>query len=339
MRAAAGAVPATLSLSQLTSNPNLTMKPRILQLGRQHPHLEQALVEQYDVHVLANVAEAEGFLAREGAGFTGLVTNAGVGATAQQIHALPALRVISSFGVGFDKIDVAAAQARGVQVGYTPDVLNDCVADTAFGLVMDVARQFSASDRFVRRGDWLRGTYPLATRVSGKRLGIVGLGRIGRVIARRASGFDMDVRYHNRKPVADVPYAYEATLEGLARWADFLVVAAAGGAESRHLVSRDILAALGPQGFLVNIARGSVVDEQALVEALESKTIAGAGLDVYQDEPRVPERLFACDNAVLFPHLASGTHETRRAMADLVLRNLASFFATGQVAVAVPSAR
>jgi len=221
-------------------------------------------------------------------------------------------------------------------VGYTPDVLNDCVADTAFGLVMDVARQFSAADRFVRRGDWLKGTYPLTTRISGKRMGIMGLGRIGRVIARRASGFDMEVRYHNRKPVDGVPYGYEASLEGLAAWADFLVIAAAGGPETRHMVSKPVLAALGPKGFLVNISRGSVVDETALVEALEAKAIAGAGLDVFEDEPRVPARLLALDNAVLLPHMASATHETRKAMADAVLENLRSFFETGAVAVAVP---
>jgi lactate dehydrogenase-like 2-hydroxyacid dehydrogenase len=162
------------------------------------------------------------------------------------------------------------------------------VADTAFGLLMDVARRFSAADRFVRRGDWLRGAYPTTTRVSGKRLGIVGLGRIGRVVARRASGFDMEVRYHNRRPVEGVPYGYEASLAALAEWADFLVVIAAGGAGTRHLIDADVLRALGPQGFLVNVARGSVIDEQALVRALQDKAIAGAGLDVYEDEPRVP---------------------------------------------------
>ncbi|WP_326537827.1 2-hydroxyacid dehydrogenase [Pseudorhodoferax sp.] len=311
-------------------------RPRILQIGKLLPALEQALAADYDVHLLSSEADPKAFLANAGGQFVGVATSAGVGIDGATIAALPNLKVISSFGVGFDKVDVAAARARGIPVGYTPDVLNDCVADTAFGLVIDAARRFSDSDRYLRRGDWLKAPYPLATRVSGKKLGIVGLGRIGRVIARRASGFDMEVRYHNRRPVDGVDFGYEATLEGLARWADFLVVAAAGGAESRHLISREILAALGPKGFLVNIARGTVVDEEALVEALENKTIAGAGLDVYEDEPRVPARLIACQNAVLLPHLASGTHETRKAMGDLVLENLRSFFATGQVAVAVP---
>jgi len=310
-------------------------RPRILQIGKLLPATEQALAAEYDVHLLAGEADPKAYLAREGANFVGVATSAGVGIDGATIAALPNLKVISSFGVGFDKVDVAAARARGIPVGYTPDVLNDCVADTAFGLVIDAGRRFTDSDRYLRRGDWLKAPYPLATRISGKKLGIVGLGRIGRVIARRASGFDMEVRYHNRRPVEGVE-GYEATLEGLARWADFLVVAAAGGAESRHLISREILAALGPKGFLVNIARGTVVDEEALIEALENKTIAGAGLDVYEDEPRVPARLIACQNAVLLPHLASGTHETRQAMGDLVLENLRSFFATGQVAVAVP---
>jgi lactate dehydrogenase-like 2-hydroxyacid dehydrogenase len=310
-------------------------RPRILQIGKLFPATEQALAAQYDVHLLASEADPKAFLAREGGNFVGVATSAGVGIDGATIAALPNLKVISSFGVGFDKVDVAAARARNIPVGYTPDVLNDCVADTAFGLVIDAGRRFTDSDRYLRRGDWLKAPYPLATRISGKKLGIVGLGRIGRVIERRASGFDMEVRYHNRRPVEGVE-GFEATLEGLARWADFLVVAAAGGAGSRHLISREILAALGPQGFLINIARGTVVDEEALIEALENKTIAGAGLDVYEDEPRVPARLIACQNAVLLPHLASGTHETRQAMGDLVLENLRSFFATGQVAVAVP---
>jgi lactate dehydrogenase-like 2-hydroxyacid dehydrogenase len=238
--------------------------------------------------------------------------------------------------VGYDTFDLAHARARGVQIGYTPEVLNDCVADTAFGLLIDTARQLSASERFVRAGRWPQGQFPLATRVSGKRLGIVGLGRIGRVIARRASGFDMEIRYHNRRPVSDVPYAYEPTLLGLAQWCDFLMVISAGGEGTRHLISAEVLQALGPQGHLVNVSRGSVVDEQALVAALQSKTIAGAGLDVYQDEPNVPEALLQLDNVVLLPHVASATHETRQAMSDRVLDNLRGFFATGSVPVAVP---
>lgn len=301
--------------------------PRILQNGPLLPALEARLAETYDVHPLHKEADAQAFLAAHGGDFVGLATSARFGADAALIAALPKLKVISSFGVGLDAIDLDAARARGIAVGYTPDVLNDCVADTAFALVMDVARRFTASDRFVRSGAWLKGQFPLATKVSGKRLGILGMGRIGRVLARRASGFDMAVRYHNRKPLTDVDYGYAASLKELAEWADFLVIASAGGAETRGLVSREILDALGPQGYLVNISRGTVVDEKALVDALASGRIAGAGLDVFEDEPRVPEALFALDNVVLLPHLASNTHETRAAMGERVEDNLAAFFA------------
>ena len=308
---------------------------RILMNGRLLPALEQQLAQDYDLHPLWKETDPDTFLAQHGAEFEGLVTSARVGATAALIEALPALKVISSFGVGYETIAIAEAQQRHIPVGYTPEVLNDCVADTAMGLLIDVARGMSASDRYAREKKWLKAPYPLTTRVSGKRLGIVGLGRIGQVIARRASGFDMDIRYHNRKPNPALPYVYEPSLAALASWCDFLVVASAGGAETKHLISRDILQALGPRGFLINISRGSVIDEEALIEALEQNLIAGAGLDVYEDEPNIPERLLALDNAVLLPHLASATHETRQAMADLVMDNLRSFFSTGHVKVAV----
>lgn len=309
------------------------MKERVLQNGRLLPSLEATLAERFDIHRLDTESDPQDFLARHGAQFTGYVCSAKQGADAAMMAALPNVRVISSFGVGLDAIDLDAARARGIAVGYTPDVLNDCVADTAMLLLLDAARGGSASDRFLRRGEWLKGTFPLATRVSGKRLGIVGLGRIGRAIARRAAGFDLEIRYHNRRPLSDVPYGYVPSLVELARWADFLVVASAGGAQSRGLISAQVLDALGPEGFLVNISRGTVVDEQALVRALAEKRIAGAGLDVFEDEPNVPPALMALDNVVLLPHVASATRETRKAMADLVLDNLVTFFSTGAVKV------
>jgi lactate dehydrogenase-like 2-hydroxyacid dehydrogenase len=198
-------------------------------------------------------------------------------------------------------------------------------------LLIDVARGMSAGDRFVRRGEWERNAFQFTTRVSGKRLGVLGLGRIGQAIAKRSTGFDMEVRYHSRRPVTGVSWGYEASAVALADWADFLVVACAGGTATRHLVSSDVLAALGPKGFLINISRGSVVDEQALIKALADKRIAGAALDVYEDEPHVPEALLSLENAVLLPHVASGTHETRKAMNDLVVSNLRSYFARGRV--------
>lgn len=311
---------------------NTPMKPKILQNGRLTPALEFALAEEFDLQPLWREADPAAFLAAHGGEFAGLATSGRVGAAAELIEALPALKVIANFGVGYDNIDLDAAKRRAIAVSNTPDLSTDCVADTALGLLIDMVRGLSAADRFVRRGDWQgEALPPLATRVSGKRLGIVGLGRIGRAIAKRASGFDMTVRYHNRRPVPATGHGYEASLLDLARWADFLVVATAGGEETRGLVSAEVLEALGPEGFLVNIARGTVVDEQALVDALVNRRIAGAGLDVFGDEPKVPTALMSLDNVVLLPHIGSATHETRQAMSDLVLANLRSFFSDGRV--------
>ena len=238
--------------------------------------------------------------------------------------------------MGFDALDQDALLRRGARVGYTPGVLDDCVADMAFALLLDAARGLSESDRFVRRGDWSQGRFGIRTRASGKRLGIFGMGRIGSTVARRAAGFDMEVAYHNRRPVEGSPHLYQPSLLELARWADFLVITAAGGDGTQHLVNAEVLDALGPQGFLINVARGSVVDEAALVQALQQGRIAGAGLDVFEDEPRPHAELLSQDNVVLAPHIASGTHETRRAMADLVLRNLAQFIAMGRPEAEVP---
>ncbi|MEN3292999.1 MAG: hypothetical protein V7642_2252 [Burkholderiales bacterium] len=307
------------------------MKPRLLQTGSLMPALESQLAAEFDVHALWKEASPSAFLAAHGAEFIGLVTSARVGADAALINALPSLKVISSFGVGYETLDLDAAKRRGVVVSNTPDVLNDCVADLAFGLLIDISRGISAGDRFVRRGDWERNGFPLATRVSGKRLGVLGLGRIGQAIAKRSIGFDMEVRYHSRRPVANVSWGYEASAAALAEWADFLVVACAGGPSTRHLVSAEVLAALGPKGFLINISRGTVIDEQALVQALVGKRIAGAALDVFENEPHVPAALMSLDNVVLLPHVASNTHETRKAMNDLVVSNLRSYFARGRL--------
>ncbi|MEO5669116.1 MAG: 2-hydroxyacid dehydrogenase [Ramlibacter sp.] len=314
------------------------MKHRLLNAGRIPPALEARLGQAYDLTALAAQADPAAYLAAHGAEFTALATSAATGASATLIGALPNLKVISSFGVGLDKIDVAAAHARGIPVGYTPDVLNDCVADTAIALMLDAGRGVSAADRFVRRGEWKRGQFPLMRKVSGANLGVVGMGRIGRAIALRSAGFEMAVRYHSRNPVADVAWKHEPSLIELAKWADFLVVITAGGAGTRHLINAPVLDALGPDGFLVNVARGSVIDEAALVQALVDKRIAGAGLDVFENEPQVPEQLFALDNVVLLPHIASGTKETRQAMADRVFDNLQAFFDRGELVSAAPAA-
>ena len=295
----------------------------VLQIGPLMPALEATLREQHNVLSAQPVTAATPLAdMADAARVTAVVTSAPVGVPAAWLTQLPALKVVSSFGVGLDRLPLEAARASGLPVGYTPDVLNDCVADLAMGLLIDGARRIAAADRFVRRGDWLNGRYPLTTRVSGKRLGIVGLGRIGQAVARRAAGFDMAIAYTNRRPAEGVAWRHEPSLTALAQWADFLVLTVAGGAGTRHLVNAEVLRALGPKGLLVNVARGSVVDEAALVVSLQSGELGGAALDVFDDEPRVPAELLAMENVVLAPHMASGTHDTRQAMADLCLANL-----------------
>lgn len=306
----------------------------ILQLGSISKHFDRILAAEHEVLPIWQ-ADAEALLAEHGERIEMVVTSARYGCSAALIERLPQLRAVCSFGVGYDSIDVAAARARGIQVSNTPDVLNDCVADLAFGLVIDCARQMSQGDRFVRAGEWGTGRVPLGRRVSDKRLGIVGLGRIGAAIARRSSGFEMQVRYHNRRPVDGCPYVYEESLHELAHWSDFLVVVCPGGEGTRNLIDRSVLDALGPQGVLINVSRGSVVDEPALIAALQDGRLGGAGLDVYAQEPQVPAELLELPNTVLLPHIGSATRETRLAMEELVLENVRSFVARGEVLTAV----
>lgn len=259
-------------------------------------------------------------------------------ARAALIDQLPSLKAICSLGVGYDSIDVQHAHARGVQVSNTPDVLNDCVADLTWGLILATMREMGRAERFVREGKWEKqlASLPLGRRVTGRRLGIVGLGRVGLAVAQRATAFAMDLRYHNRKPRNDVVWTYESELPALAEWADILVIATVGGPDTRHLINAEILQALGPQGVLINVARGSVVDEKALVAALQSGVIAGAGLDVFESEPHVPEALKALENVVLMPHIASATVETRQAMINLMIENAEAYALHGKVLTPVP---
>lgn len=304
-------------------------KPKVLKLLKLLPWLEDRLAAAYEVvNLPSDAAQRADFLAKHGAEFTAVVTSAAYGIDNATMDQLPQLQVISSFGVGLDKIDVAHAHAKGVAVGYTPDVLNDCVADLAFALLLGIGRRVSEGDRFVREGHWSSGAvgpFPLGFQVSQAKLGIVGLGRIGATIAKRSTGFEMDVRYHSRKPVAS-EWTYEPSLTELAKWADFLVVITSGGAGTRHLINREVLDALAPKGFLINVARGTVVDEAALVDALQHKRIAGAALDVFENEPFVPKELYELDNVLMVPHIASATVQTRQAMGQRVLDNLAAFF-------------
>ncbi|MFY9509372.1 MAG: 2-hydroxyacid dehydrogenase [Rubrivivax sp.] len=258
---------------------------------------------------------------------------------ASLIAQLPALEIISVMGVGYDGVDVAAAKARGVVVTHTPNVLNDDVADLAIGLMLCAARQLPAADRHVREGKWPSGPLPLARKMSGARVGIVGMGRIGQAIAHRALGFGMQVAYTARSAKADIPYRYLPSPTALAAVSDFLVVITPGGAGTRKLINAEVLAALGPEGILVNVARGSVVDEAALIEALEKGLLGGAGLDVFENEPHVPERLRALPQVVLAPHIGSATTSTRQAMADLAVSNLREHFAGRPLPTPVPECR
>ncbi len=297
----------------------------VLQIGRLHPALEEGLQHGYDTVLVPGPPADEPPLDPDTAArVEGLVTSAAIGLPARWLERLPRLRVVSSFGVGTDRLPLDACRARAITVGYTPDVLNDCVADTAMAGLLAATRQVCAADRFVREGRWPTERFALTTQASGKKLGIVGLGRIGQTIARRASGFDMDIAYTSRNAVPGVAWRHEPSLAALATWADFLVLAVSGGAPTRHLVDEAVLRALGPKGILVNVARGSVVDEAALVQCLQSGALGGAALDVFGNEPHVPEALLRMPHVVLMPHMASGTVETRQRMADQVLRNLHS---------------
>ena len=255
------------------------------------------------------------------------------------IAQLPALEIISVMGVGYDGVDVAAAKARGVVVTHTPNVLNDDVADLALGLMLCCSRQLPAADRYVREGRWLKATMPLARKMSGARLGIVGMGRIGQAIAQRALAFGMQIAYTARSAKPELPFAFLPSAAALAAEVDFLVLITPGGAGTKHLIDAAVLQALGKgrgEGILVNVARGSVVDEAALVDALERGVIAGAGLDVFEDEPRVPQRLIALPQVVLVPHIGSATGQTRQAMADLCFANLQAHFAGRPLLSPVP---
>lgn len=309
------------------------MKHDVLMISNVYEPTFKTLESAYTLHHLWRAADRDAMLAGLPE-ITAAVTSGGVGASGDLMARLPQLRIISCFGVGVDAIDLDFARQRGIKVTNTPDVLTDEVADLALGLMLATARRIVEADRYVRSGAWRRGAMHLNTRMHGKRLGIVGMGRIGQAIAARAAAFNMQIAYHGpgAKPV---PYRYEADCVALARSVDFLVAACPGGAATRGIISGAVIDALGPKGIFINIARGSVVDEPALVDALVSGRLGGAGLDVFADEPQVPEALLKLDHVVLQPHQASATHETRAAMGQLVIDNLAAYFAGRPLLTAV----
>ena len=302
-----------------------TASPRVVRLGPLMPSLVKALEERYAATELVGEAPAADVL----------VVGHGTPVTAAEMDLLPSLRAVANFGVGYDNVDVEEATRRGIAVSNTPDVLTDAVAELTVALVLDVLRRVSAADRFVRRGAWAEGrAFPLGRELRGSRIGILGLGRIGHEVGRRLEVFGTTVGYHSRTP-RDVAWTHHPSPVALAAASDVLVVLTPGGPGTAHLVDAAVLDALGPAGYLVNVARGSVVDEDALVRALEEGRLAGAGLDVFEDEPRVPEALLGRDDVVLLPHVGSATRETRRAMAELVLANVEAFLTQGDLVTPV----
>lgn len=303
------------------------MEHEVILVTKVFPRTQERLETEYTVHKMYEATDREAFLNRHAPRVRALATFGPFGADAKLMDALPGLELISHFGVGYDSIDIGAAKQRRIIVTNTPDVLDDCVADTAMSLVLNVMRQFPQSENWLRAGRWLTAAdYPLTVSLGGKTLGILGLGRIGEAIARRAQAFGMHIAYHNRNR-KDVPHAYCADPVALAKHSDVLLIAAPGGSETKHIVNAAVLDALGPQGFLVNIARGTLIDEPVLLKYLQENRIAGAGLDVFVNEPGVPPEFFALENAVIYPHVGSATVETRAAMGNLQLENLRLHFA------------
>jgi len=304
-------------------------KPHILQMGP-YPEWDQEPLERaFTVHRYFAVADPEALLAEVGPQIRGIATRGELGADRAVIDACPRLEVIGVYGVGFDAVDLAACRERGIRVANTPDVLTNDVADLGVAMLLCQSRGMIGAQAWVRDGSWARqGLYPLKRRVWGKRAGILGLGRIGFEVAKRLRGFDLSIAYSDIEPK---PYAegltYIADPVALAREVDFLFVTLAASSDTRHIVSHELLAALGPKGMLINISRASNIDEQALLEALEQGRLGAAALDVFDGEPQLNPRFLALDNVLLQPHHASGTVETRRAMGQLLRDNLTAHFA------------
>ncbi|MGL5599414.1 MAG: 2-hydroxyacid dehydrogenase [Silvania sp.] len=284
------------------------------------------LYDQHDPHA---------FLQQIGAQVQAVVTRGDVGVTREVLTQLPNVGLVAIFGVGTDAVDLDYTRTRNIAVTITSGVLTNDVADLAMGLLLTGARQLCQGDKFVREGRWLKQGPALATQVSGKRIGIFGMGNIGQAIARRATGFDMEILYTDRKKLQHVDYQWCADLHTLAHESDFLVIAASGGAANRGLIDTSVFNTMPKHAWLINVARGSLVDEPALIRALQNGVIAGAGLDVYEDEPHVPAALIAMDNVVLQPHVASATHETRQRMSEVVFNNVTAYFAAAPLPNAI----
>jgi lactate dehydrogenase-like 2-hydroxyacid dehydrogenase len=281
------------------------------------------LAEAMPTEKLFEQADPAAYLKANGARFSALVGGFKGRIDASVMDQMPNLKIISNFGVGYDAVDAAEAGRRGIVVTNTPDVLSDEVADTAMGLTLMTVRRLPQAERYLRAGRWEKdGNFPLSDSLAGKTMGIVGLGRIGKAVARRAEAFGLKVAYFGRRQQADVSYPYFGDLVAMARAVDILMVIVPGGAETKYLINRAVLEALGPKGIVINVARGTVIDETALIEALRDGRISAAGLDVFEFEPKVPAELLALENAVLLPHVGSASHSTRDLMGNLVVDNV-----------------
>ena len=302
-------------------------KPEILMMGPYPAWDLEDLESNYKVHKLWEAADRAAFLSEVGGNVRAIATRGEIGASAELMKALPRLEIVSCYGVGTDAIDLSHAKANGIRVTNTPNVLTADVADIGVGLLLAVARQIPQADRYVRDGRWRNANMHLVTRVHGKKVGIVGMGRIGVEVAKRLAAFDCPIAYFDINQRDDLPYTFVPHLIALAEQSEFLIVTLAGGASTQGIINADVLQALGRDGILINISRGSTVDEAALLDALERNVIKGAGLDVFWNEPNIDERFLTLENVILQPHHASGTVETRQAMGKLVRDNLAAHFA------------
>ncbi|PWJ19236.1 2-hydroxyacid dehydrogenase [Jannaschia seohaensis] len=311
-------------------------KTKLLQIGEITDRMRDALTDVFEIDILFDQEDRAAFLSAHGADYPAILTNGHWGVPEDVAAATSNLKVVSSYGVGYDAIDADGFAERGVLIAHTPGVLSDEVANTFLMLWLAVSRELIPADAYARSGRWEKeGNYPLTRSVMKRRVGILGLGRIGETIAARCAAFDAEIHYHSRSK-KQVPYTYHDSAEKLAEAVEVLVAITPGGPETRHMVNADVLKALGPDGLFFNVARGSVVDEAALVKALQDGTIAGAGLDVFEQEPKIPDALKEMTNVVLLPHVASATHETRQAMGDLVVENLRTWLEDGSVVTPVP---
>lgn len=314
----------------------MSAKPKILSIGEMEPRVEEALAGDFEI-LSTRTHKLQALLAAHAQEIAGLITRGRAPTDATLLAALPQLQIVANYGVGYDSVDCAAAAVQGVVVTNTPDVLNDEMADFTVGLLLATIRQLPQADAYLRAGRWAQqGPFPLTASLRDRKIGIAGLGRIGQVTAKRLEAFGRPIAYYNRSPRPGLAYEYFSSLEALAEAVDTLIVVLPGGAATRHAVNEAVLKKLGPNGLLINVARGSVVDEDALIAALQNGAILGAGLDVFAQEPLVPQALRDLPNLVLTPHMGTGTHHTRRLMGNLVIDNVRSWFAGAGPLTPVP---